>query len=169
LNVNEDVWRAVLDNERKSKNKETEEEDLEMMTDESEEEFESGDEEEELEEEYEGGEREFVEDFSGSEDELDMEDYEDASSEVSRRIRMTWRNHPRRMILTLVIAGSYRAKRDLTRARARTRTRLLPRRLDQTESLESNEKALQTLGGAQKERVRLSQFQDRSELVKQAS
>ena len=96
LNVNEDVWRAVLDNERKSKNKETEEEDLEMMTDESEEEFESGDEEEELEEEYEGGEREFVEDFSGSEDELDMEDYEDASSEVSRRICSIWQNRPYR-------------------------------------------------------------------------
>jgi protein MAK16 len=57
LNVNEDVWRAVLDNERKSKAKDTEEEELEMMTDESEEEFESGDEEEELEEEYVGGDR----------------------------------------------------------------------------------------------------------------
>lgn len=77
LNVNEDVWRAVLDNERKAKNKEGEEE-LDMLTDESEEEFESGDEEEELEEEYEGGDREFVEDFSGSED-GDMEDYEDGS------------------------------------------------------------------------------------------
>ena len=82
LNVNEDVWRAVLDNERKAKNKEGEEE-LEMLTDESEEEFESGDEEEELEEEYEGGDREFVEDFSGSEDEMDMEDYDDGSDDVS--------------------------------------------------------------------------------------
>ncbi|KAH8087995.1 putative glutathione S-transferase 6 [Filobasidium floriforme] len=80
LNVNEDVWRAVLDNERKAKNKEGEEE-LEMLTDESEEEFESGDEEEELEEEYEGGDREFVEDFSGSEDEMDMEDYDDGSDD----------------------------------------------------------------------------------------
>jgi TATA-binding protein-associated factor Taf7 len=81
LNVNEDVWRAVLDSEKKAKGKGVqledgeEEDDLDMMTDESEEEFESGDELEEEEEEYEGGEREFVEDFSGSEDEDDMEDY----------------------------------------------------------------------------------------------
>lgn len=170
LNVNEDVWRAVLDNERKSKNKETEEEDLEMMTDESEEEFESGDEEEELEEEYEGGEREFVEDFSGSEDELDMEDYEDASSEVSRRICLTWAESPLpASILILVVAGSCRAKQDLTRARARTRTRLPLRRLDQTELLESNEKALQTLEAARKERVRLFRFQHLSLLIRQAS
>lgn len=80
LNVNEDVWRAVLDAEKKAKRaateegQEDEEEELEMMTDESEEEYLSDEEEEE--EEYEGGEREFVEDFSGSEDEQDLEDYD---------------------------------------------------------------------------------------------
>ncbi|CDO77655.1 hypothetical protein BN946_scf184969.g6 [Trametes cinnabarina] len=72
LNVNEAVWRAVLDRERgvaegeKGKDKE-----LDMVDDETDEE-----DEEEMEEEEEGwGEREFVSDLSGEEDELsDLED-----------------------------------------------------------------------------------------------
>lgn len=74
LNVNEDVWQAVLDMDKqklKGQNKEGEELELDMEDDESEEEDYD---EEEMEEEYEGGEREFVED-SGSESE-DMEDFE---------------------------------------------------------------------------------------------
>lgn len=72
LNVNEEVWAAVL---RKEKG---EEEGVELEDDESEEEF--GD---ELEEEEEGwGEREFVSDESGLEDEdgalSDLEDLEEA-------------------------------------------------------------------------------------------
>ena len=66
LNVNEDVWRQVLDREKASK------EGVEMEDEESEEE----DEEELEEEEEEGwGDREFVSDISGDEDGLsDVED-----------------------------------------------------------------------------------------------
>jgi protein MAK16 len=80
LNVNEDVWRQVLDMDKKDKgkNKETEQEDeleIDMESDESEEEFVSDD-EEEYEEEYEGGEREMVEDDELESDFGDMEDYD---------------------------------------------------------------------------------------------
>lgn len=76
LNVNEEVWQAVLDRERKGKEKEMVlgDDGLEMEDDETEEEDE---EELELEEgDEEGwGEREFVSDVSGDEDELsDLED-----------------------------------------------------------------------------------------------
>lgn len=65
LNVNEDVWRQVLDREKAGK------EGVQMEDEESDEE-----EEEELEEEDEGwGDREFVSDVSGDEDGLsDLED-----------------------------------------------------------------------------------------------
>ncbi|PSR73807.1 hypothetical protein PHLCEN_2v10377 [Hermanssonia centrifuga] len=69
LNVNEDVWRAVLDRERAGQ------QGMDLEDEESEEE-----EEEELEEEEEGwGDREFVSDVSGDEDELS--DLEDVMSE----------------------------------------------------------------------------------------
>lgn len=87
LNVNEDVWQAILDMDKKKTKKrkdkdgvEVEEEvedgglEIDMEDDESEEE-EEYDSEEEMEAEYEGGEREYIED-SGSESEMDdMEDY----------------------------------------------------------------------------------------------
>ncbi|THH02643.1 hypothetical protein EW026_g218 [Hermanssonia centrifuga] len=70
LNVNEDVWRAVLDRERAGQ------QGMDLEDEESEEE----EEEEELEEEEEGwGDREFVSDVSGDEDELS--DLEDVMSE----------------------------------------------------------------------------------------
>lgn len=85
LNVNEDVWRQVLDMDKKGKGKnvemeEEEELEMDMESDESEEEFVSDD--EEYEEEYEGGDREFVEDDELESDFGDMEDYdgEDVSS-----------------------------------------------------------------------------------------
>ncbi|KAH9840112.1 Mak16 protein [Rhodofomes roseus] len=68
LNVNEDVWRAVLDREKKGKERaaDAEEEELDLLDDET---------DEELEEEGEWGEREFVSDMSGEEDGLsDVED-----------------------------------------------------------------------------------------------
>lgn len=67
LNVNEDVWRQVLEMDRKGKEKELDMD--EMMDDES-----DLDEEEE---EYEGGEREYVE-ADDSDD--DMEDFSGVSS-----------------------------------------------------------------------------------------
>lgn len=68
LNVNEDVWRAVLDRERADR------EGVEIEDEESVEDAE----EEELEEEEEGwGDREFVSDLSGEEDD-DLSDLEDA-------------------------------------------------------------------------------------------
>jgi protein MAK16 len=95
LNVNEDVWQAVLDMDKKKKvkrrtedGKEVEEEveddglEIDMEDDESEEEFDSD--EEEMEEEYEGGEREYVEDSGTESDMGDMEDY--SGDGVSRRM-----------------------------------------------------------------------------------
>lgn len=80
LNVNEDVWKAVLDADRaklKGKNKEGEELELDMEDDESEEE------DYEEEEEYEGGEREFVEDSGSESDDIeDMEGFSDVSVAV---------------------------------------------------------------------------------------
>ena len=70
LNVNEDVWRAVLDREKKGKARADvdAEEELDMVDDETDEELEE-------EEEGEWGEREFVSDLSGEEDGLsDLED-----------------------------------------------------------------------------------------------
>ncbi|KAJ9112486.1 hypothetical protein QFC20_002276 [Naganishia adeliensis] len=88
LNVNEDVWRQVLDMDKKGKGKnmemeEEEELEMDMESDESEEEFVSDD--EEYEEEYEGGDREFVEDDELESDFGDMEDYdgEDSGAEDS--------------------------------------------------------------------------------------
>ncbi|KAI0704368.1 ribosomal L28e protein family-domain-containing protein [Cytidiella melzeri] len=71
LNVNEDVWRAVLDRERVSQ------EGVEMEDEESEEEDAD---EEELEEEEGWGDREFVSDASGDENEDGLSDLEDAFS-----------------------------------------------------------------------------------------
>lgn len=79
LNVNEDVWRAVLERERLG-----DEEDMEDMEDEDSGEEDMDSDEEEMEEELEGGEREFVEDdsdFDEDDDEDDMEDY--SGEEVS--------------------------------------------------------------------------------------
>ena len=75
LNVNEDVWRQVLDLD-KGKNR-----DLDMEDEDSQ--------DEEEEEEYEGGEREFVEDDSEEESVGDLEDY--SGSEVCTCFR---RNMP---------------------------------------------------------------------------
>ena len=67
LNVNEDVWRQVLEMDRKGKEKEL---DMDEMEDDE------SDYDREEEEEYEGGEREYVE-ADDSED--DMEDYSGVS------------------------------------------------------------------------------------------
>ncbi|OCF35586.1 protein MAK16 [Kwoniella heveanensis CBS 569] len=67
LNVNEDVWRQVLDMDRKGKDRDLE---LEMEDDESD--YERDEEEEE---EYEGGEREYVEDTDEESELGDLEDY----------------------------------------------------------------------------------------------
>lgn len=77
LNVNEEVWQAVLNRSSKSKEQETEEGLGELEDDETEEE-----DEEELEEEMEDdwGDREFVSDISGDEDD-GLSDLEDAVSE----------------------------------------------------------------------------------------
>ncbi len=76
LNVNESVWQAFLDREKKGKG--VAEDELDMMDDETDEEL-----EEELEEEMddEWGTREFVSDISGDEDEDDdgLSDLEDAA------------------------------------------------------------------------------------------
>ncbi|KZT09867.1 Mak16 protein [Laetiporus sulphureus 93-53] len=78
LNVNEEVWRAVLDRENKGKEKaKASEDELEMMDDETDEELEE-------EEENEWDEREFVSDMSGEEDELsDLEGVESEEDEGS--------------------------------------------------------------------------------------
>ncbi|KAI0763783.1 Mak16 protein [Trametes elegans] len=76
LNVNEAVWRAVLEGEAKGKGKDREE--LELVDDETDEEAEEDLEAEEEEEEEGWGEREFVSDLSGEEDGLS--DLEDAMS-----------------------------------------------------------------------------------------
>lgn len=76
LNVNENVWQAILDREKKSERMElTEDGELELQDDET-------DEEELEEEEMDGewGEREFVSDMSGDEDGLS--DLEDAAVSV---------------------------------------------------------------------------------------
>ncbi|PCH44402.1 Mak16 protein [Wolfiporia cocos MD-104 SS10] len=77
LNVNEEVWRAVLDRE-KGKEKAGADAELDMEDDETDEEFD----EDEMEEEEEWGEREFVSDISGDEDDLEdvMSDEEDEES-----------------------------------------------------------------------------------------
>ncbi|KAI0349399.1 Mak16 protein [Trametes cingulata] len=74
LNVNEAVWRAVLDREKGEKESEKgKDKELEMIDDETDEEDEEDMEEEEEEEGW--GEREFVSDLSGEEDSLsDLED-----------------------------------------------------------------------------------------------
>lgn len=75
LNVNEQVWQAVLDRERKGKEKVlVDGDELDMVDDETDEE----DEEELEEEEDEWGQREFVSDISGDED----EDGEDGPSDL---------------------------------------------------------------------------------------
>ncbi|KAF8899638.1 ribosomal L28e protein family-domain-containing protein [Gymnopilus junonius] len=77
LNVNENVWQAILDRERNGGDAEKEEAELDLLDDETD--------EEELEDELEGewGEREFVSDISGDEDEDDLSDLEDAADEES--------------------------------------------------------------------------------------
>ncbi|KAK7470394.1 Protein MAK16 [Stygiomarasmius scandens] len=75
LNVNESVWQAVLDREKKDKGKGLEDPELDMVDDETDEE-----DEEELEEEMdEWGDREFVSDISGDEEDglSDLEDIGD--------------------------------------------------------------------------------------------
>ncbi|EIN06017.1 Mak16 protein [Punctularia strigosozonata HHB-11173 SS5] len=85
LNVNEAVWQAVLDQEKKGKDKVQGE--LEEMVDDETDEDEDAN--EEFEEEEEGwGEREFVSDISGDEDDSgggfsDMEDVEDDDEDES--------------------------------------------------------------------------------------
>ncbi|KDQ61649.1 hypothetical protein JAAARDRAFT_54995 [Jaapia argillacea MUCL 33604] len=82
LNVNESVWQAVLDGEKKKQsetNVEAEGDQLDLLDDET-------DEDEELdEEEGEWGEREFVSDISGDEEDIlsDIEDGDDAEDDGS--------------------------------------------------------------------------------------
>lgn len=107
LNVNEDVWRQVLEMDRKGKEKEL---DMDEMEDDE------SDYDREEEEEYEGGEREYVE-ADDSED--DMEDYSDeVSQETTPHIALIL-TYPRRMktSLTKKILGrsSLRISRCLTR------------------------------------------------------
>lgn len=82
LNVNESVWQAVLDRERRAEKSAAglAEEDLEMEDDETDEE-----DEEELQEEDGWGEREYVSDLSGDEEDdlSDMENLGDESDERS--------------------------------------------------------------------------------------
>lgn len=76
LNVNENVWQAILDREKNGgKEKDMTEADLDMMDDETDEE-----EEEELEEEEDWGDREFVSDVSGDEEDDGLSDLEDVVS-----------------------------------------------------------------------------------------
>jgi len=76
LNVNEEVWQAVLDREKRGKEKVLDADGLELEDDETDEE------EEELEDEDGWGEREFVSDVSEDEDELsDLEDISDEDEE----------------------------------------------------------------------------------------
>lgn len=70
LNVNENVWQAILDRERNGGNLEEEKEDLELEDDETDEEM-----EDEMEDEW--GDREFVSDISGDEDDEDLSDLEE--------------------------------------------------------------------------------------------
>ena len=102
LNVNEEVWRQVLDREKAGK------EGVEMEDEESEEE----EEEAELEEEEEGwGDREFVSDVSGDEDGLS--DLEDAFVGVYSGLVSVWRteccgvsHHKARRIPTMKMTKS---------------------------------------------------------------
>ncbi|KAK7060407.1 Protein MAK16 [Paramarasmius palmivorus] len=78
LNVNETVWQAILDREKGEKNKNLEDEELDMVDDETDEEDEN--ELEELDEEW--GTREFVSDISGDEESEDgLSDLEDAGDD----------------------------------------------------------------------------------------
>ncbi|EJC97984.1 Mak16 protein [Fomitiporia mediterranea MF3/22] len=91
LNVNEEVWQAVLDQSRGKADMEAAVEGLEdMEDDETEEEDEEELEEEMEEEEGEWGEREFVSDLSGDESEedglSDLEDLEDVSEDEDNEI-----------------------------------------------------------------------------------
>jgi hypothetical protein len=70
LNVNENVWQAILDRERNGGDLEEEKEDLELEDDETDEEM-----EDEIEDEW--GDREFVSDISGDEDDEDLSDLEE--------------------------------------------------------------------------------------------
>jgi len=70
LNVNENVWQAILDRERNGGDLEGEKESLELEDDETDEE----EMEEEMEDEW--GDREFVSDISGDEDDDDLSDLE---------------------------------------------------------------------------------------------
>ncbi|KAK0193655.1 Mak16 protein [Armillaria mellea] len=75
LNVNETVWQAILDREKKGESSKDAENALEMMADETDEE-----DEEELEEEMDDwGDREFVSDISGDEDDDGLSDLEEAA------------------------------------------------------------------------------------------
>lgn len=121
LNVNEDVWRQVLDMDKKDKgkNKETEQEDeleIDMESDESEEEFVSDD--EEYEEEYEGGEREMVEDDELESDFGDMEDYDGEDVSTSRSLTLVDRSLTPRYSLKPKEATRMR-KHLMTRKRSR--------------------------------------------------
>ncbi|EGN92275.1 hypothetical protein SERLA73DRAFT_127664 [Serpula lacrymans var. lacrymans S7.3] len=75
LNVNETVWQAILDREKKvDRDLEKEDGNLDLVDDETD------GEEEELEEEGEWGDREFVSDLSGEEDDDGLSDLEDSDA-----------------------------------------------------------------------------------------
>ncbi|KIM44910.1 hypothetical protein M413DRAFT_442883 [Hebeloma cylindrosporum] len=75
LNVNENVWQAILDRERNGGDLE-EEKELELEDDETDEEM-----EDEMEDEW--GDREFVSDISGDEDDEDLSDLEEVADDGS--------------------------------------------------------------------------------------
>lgn len=77
LNINEDVWRAVLNREKEVE----QEKELEELGMESDEETDEDEDEDEMEEEEEGG--EFVSDLEDESDIGDMEEYEMDGQEVS--------------------------------------------------------------------------------------
>lgn len=108
LNVNEDVWRQVLEMDRKGKEKELDMD--EMLDDES-----DLDEEEE---EYEGGEREYVE-ADDSDD--DMEDFDVSSSLLS--VCPELMNSPTKMKRILEKNSHQISKSPMRKMRMKTTTR----------------------------------------------
>lgn len=80
LNVNEQVWQAVLDQSRGKAEKEAALDGLDDMEDDETEEEDEEELEEEMEDEEEWGEREFVSDLSGDESEDGLSDLEDMNN-----------------------------------------------------------------------------------------
>lgn len=122
LNVNESVWQAVLDMEKKGKNRvvtEGEEElldgeELELEDDETDEEDE---EELEAEMEEEWGDREFVSDISEDEDEDGLSDLEDVVVCSQQSLAFTWSPCLHRTMLPRTMNQARMLKMTLTQKR----------------------------------------------------